>query len=113
MNKILVSILLLSISLFGDTVDNLIKKECQYIVYGNGASDRSISSFMYGVVAGTLYHTEEKDSTKNASGTYADISELGCKEALSNNKVDSFQMKFLWGVNVIVNKNFTKYSNLK
>jgi len=93
--------------------DIRVKKQCQYIVYENGKDNIVADMYLLGMVRGFIYNTAEKDSTKASYQSFGNIKETACKEALNDNTTDNFVSKYLWGVAVTVNKNLTKYSNLK
>ena len=113
MKNIIFVLLVASVFLNAGEVDNTLKKQCQYWIYGNGKSNTVYESFLYGVAAGTYYNTEKNDRSKKCESSYSTIAELGCKEALNDNSTESFSNKVNWGIAVTCNNKYAKYSKLK
>ncbi|MDB2562195.1 hypothetical protein N9X61_01175 [Sulfurimonas sp.] len=95
-----------------DMIDDGIKKQCQYIVYGNGSDNSLIDMMMIGIVAGHSFKTTNlTDFAQKA--TRNQLVELACKEAFNNNKAIDFMPKFQWGVSVTMDKQYMNQRTIK
>jgi len=76
----------------GDSeVDEIIKKQCQYIVYGQGQGDELANTFLVSIVLEKQFMVrveEESDFAKKAS--IAEINHKACESALTNTEKSSF-----------------------
>ena len=107
---ILISLSLIPASLIADfTLDNGIKKECQYHLYGNGVRNDIYSGYVAGIIDGILYTTYEKYQTSFAkhakTGT---IVNKACQNALLNISADGFLNDYKWEVSKLVDTRFEK-----
>ena len=70
----MVVVLGLSVSVHADTAE-MMKKQCQYLIYGNGSDICVSDMFMTGIVAGAFYHIPSEQRTEKAKATYGTIKE--------------------------------------
>ncbi len=102
-------LILLPITVFaGHTLDGGLKKECQYLVYGNGTENRIFSSYLAGVISGIMFTTSLKDRT--AFGKNADVRTKQlktCQNALNNISADGFKVDFMWELSKLIDKNLS------
>lgn len=104
----LLTIMLLTTSVSADAEnDNFMKKQCQYLVYGNGSSD----SFMYGTMVGilegitfTIKLDERTDFVKDAAA--ATIILKACQNTFNNITEDGFFTDFKTQVVELSNKKY-------
>ena len=108
----MVVVLGLSVSVHADPAE-MMKKQCQYLIYGNGSHDSVSDMFMAGIVAGAFFNIPTAQRTEKSKASYGAIRELACKEALADNSTEDFDNKYLWGTSTIMDKRYTKYSKLK
>ena len=95
-------------------VDDGIKKQCQYLVYGNGSNDNGVNMVMVGIVMGQTYRTDTENKTQfSNNATFSQVSNRACKEAVNDNSADSFSNKYQWGVSVTIAKEYAKYRTVK
>lgn len=113
MRKVLISILILINFLFANDIHMMLKKECQYRVYGNGESIEIFKGYLYGLAEGIEYTTPSKDRTSFATQDLNVVVDVACKEAFNNNGSHPFLVKFKWGLSVTLDKNYTEYSTIK
>lgn len=70
-------------SINASDIDDGLKKQCQYIVHGNGSTDLQYNAYLLGVVSGIQHMTIEITDYGEIS-SYADKRHKVCKNALSN-----------------------------
>ena len=92
---IALSIIILPNSLFaGKEIDETLKNQCKYIVYGNleGTNNDQASGYLLGFVQGIEYITDKADLTEFfTSRNYRMIIERSCENALKNSTEKGFQ----------------------
>ena len=95
-------------------IDDNIKKQCQYLLFGSGVHDTLAITYMYGVIDGQSFQIKEKDKSDfYLRSNNNSISKRACKEAFSDNSADDFSDKFLWGVAVTIDKEHTHLRKVK
>lgn len=109
---LIVSVLLVNYANAKIDPNELIRKYCQYEVYGNGNDDIYSSLLMLGIVQGYMFGLTPKDRI-NQGASPQNVLVLACKEALNNNSTQQFSDKYKIGVAVTIDKKYAKYSNLK
>ncbi len=96
--SIALSIIFLPHSLFaGKEIDETLKNQCKYIVYGNmeGANNDQASGYLLGFVQGIEYLTEKADLTEFfRSRNYRMIIERTCENTLKNSTEKGFQLDY-------------------
>jgi hypothetical protein len=91
-------IMMLPNSVFAGTeIDEMLKNQCKYIVYGNmeGANNDQADGYLLGFVQGIEYVTDKADLTEFfTSRNYRMVIERSCENALKNNTRKGFQTDF-------------------
>jgi len=102
MRKIIPVVLLLvfSSSIFADGLDDAIKAQCKYDVYGNGRYNRDFDMFLIGWVQSAFYHTPTEEVKTNANPS--EIISAACQRALNVTKAGNFYGKISWEVVQII-----------
>lgn len=105
---ILIALLtLLPLTATAEEIDNILKKQCQYEVYGNGEKDFLTGSYMLGIVSGIDYITSKKDKTIFANkSSYTIISSKACQNALNNISSNGFLNDFRWQATKLISTEY-------
>ena len=95
----------LSTTSSANNIDEIMKKQCQYLVYGTGENNIYINMYMMDIVAGEMYFTSKKKKFDYAHKTTSNqIKKRACKEALNNNTTKSFEDKYKFGMAMLIDK---------
>ena len=108
--KILMALLiLLPITASADyTLDIGLKKECQYVVYGNGMESKIYSTYLAGMISGVTFMIPLKDRTTFGKNADVRTKQLkACQNALNNISADGFEADFMWEVSKLIDKNMS------
>jgi len=85
-------------SLFaGKEIDEMLKNQCKYIVYGNleGANNDQADGYLLGFVQGVEYITDKAEQTEFfTSRNYRMIIERSCENALKYSTEKGFQIDY-------------------
>jgi hypothetical protein len=95
---IALTIIILPNSLFaGKEIDNTLRDQCKYTVYGNleGSNNDQAAGYLLGYVQGIEYMTDKTDLTEFfTSRNYRMIIERSCENALKNSTEKGFQLDY-------------------
>ena len=95
---ITLSMIILPHTLFaGKEIDETLKNQCKFIVYGNmeGTNNDQASGYLLGFVQGIEYTTDKADLTEFfTSRNYRMIIERSCENTLKNSTEKGFQVDF-------------------
>lgn len=94
--KILMAILMITpiTASAGDKTNTRLKKQCQYIVYGNGENDPFDDTYLFGIIEGIVFMIPSDERSDYARVKKTIIREKACKEALNNISKHGFQGDF-------------------
>ncbi len=76
-------------------MDAALKKQCQYIAYGNGTDDKNAAMYLAGLTTGIRSMIPQRE--KKVS-TIIKVKAEACKYVLSNPEKHGFLMDYKWAV---------------
>ena len=110
MKKIILAITLVFTSVYANKLNNGLKQQCQYMVYGSGKRNKFFTGIMIGIIEGHNFHVDKKNKTDFIlKATHGQIIERACKEALNINKAMDFIDKYNIGLSVTMDKETVHY----
>jgi len=102
------SIMVLPNTLFaGKEIDETMKNQCKYIVYGNqeGTNNDQADGYLLGFIQGIEYTTDKADLTEFfTSRNYRMVIERSCENALKNSTEKGFQSDYKQEAYKLINK---------
>ena len=103
------SLAVLPSTVLADSIDNMMKKQCQYNVYGNGTTSNSSSSYLSGIIVGINSMIDSKDRTEfSKKSNPGIISDKACQNALNNISSNGFSNDYLWEAIKLISKKYSK-----
>ncbi len=75
--------------------DAILKKQCQFIVYGKGGDDTMAKTYLSGLITGIRSMIPKREKTIT---TVATVKAEACKYALNNIGKSGFLMDYKWAV---------------
>ena len=99
---------ILNINLFAAmSNDEMVKKQCQYDIYGNGQTSSYAIGKMMGIIDGIMYMTSKEDKEDIiATATFGIISDKACQNALNNISEYGFYEDYKWELTKLLSKKF-------
>ena len=88
-------------------IDEALKKQCQYVVYGYWEDNEPIwDGYLIGVIDGMLFLMKDSDKTDFAKkSTWGTMKATACKAALSNGSTNGFRFDYRLQLALLINKN--------
>ncbi len=88
---------IIPITLSANNIDTGIKKQCQYLVYGNGSEDIYLNLFMSGIVTGIDFMIDKQDkSTFSKNSNNGVLVYKTCQNTLNDISSSGFLIDFKW-----------------
>ena len=94
-------------------VDDILRAQCQFLVYGEGIDKPSVYGLLLGIVDGQTYLTSKENITEYAKvSTHGKIVIQSCLEALNKYHIESFRSNFNLGVAATINKKYSEFKTV-